>query len=415
MIRSLILSLLLVAFSQKALASKETPTQIRPPNQASLLFYRAVENGNFDMMRLYLNKGANINCDNCFQGVGGEYHPSAHYTPLMYTALSRERASIFKFLIENGAAINFQNSKGVTALMLASDGWNIEKIKILVESGADVRLKDKRGEDALTYLLRGFLVFGNEYERSFRDQNLNSMVEYMLNNGASINNQNHEGLSPLMLVSADCGGLYSPSLVATKLLLSLGANPNLKTKSGDTALMIVEKIAVQSPQGSTCNKVYAVLSDSNSYRTSNSANIKPSEITSKPTSTSTADNANYSMYSGNYSGNYSGDDNGTFRFTVGQDGSINLSGISSKTNQPFSGNGKINKDGSLGIPLGNISTGATFQGSINPKSGTLYGTWKNAELAGNFSGSKQVQEGSNPLESIGSLLDGLGKVLRQQR
>ena len=99
--------------------------------------------------------------------------------------------------------------------------------------------------------------------------------------------------------------------------------------------------------------------------------------------------------------------------TVGQDGSIKLSGKSFQSNQPFTGSGKMNNDGSLGITLGNVSTGATFQGSINPKSGALYGTWKNAALAGNFSGSKQGQEGS-PLEAIGGLLDGLGKVLGQQ-
>lgn len=361
-----------------------------PPSEESVRFCRAVLSGNFDMARLYLNKGADINCENCSQYSGS-------YTPLMHSV---SRMGFAKFLIENGANVNYQNIDGVSALMLASQARQIETITMLVANGADASLKDHNGHDALFYLMGQFYVSQDP-----------PLVRYLHSNGASINQQGNDGISPLMFWASRCDA------EATKLFLSLGADPNLKTKLGETALMLVEKIAVNSSQGSTCNQTYSILSEPERYMaTSSSRPIATGIPTSNNThSTPSAGTANsvYSTYAGNYAGNYGGDDNGPFQVTVEQDGNIKLAGKSLRNNQAFTGNGKMNRDGSLGISLGNISTGATFQGSINPKTGALYGTWKNGEQAGNFSGSRQTAQtqAANPIEAIGGLLNVLNKVL----
>lgn len=180
---------------------------------------------------------------------------------------------------------------------------------------------------------------------------------------------------------------------------------------------------MQSKQGSTCNQTYALLSDTTRYTASQPDNTAPSDSAQspapalgKPMSTSpTNTNTDYGVYVGNYSGKYSGDDSGSFQIIIEQNGTIKLNGKSQINNQAFTGVGKMNSDGSLGITLGSVSTGATFQGSINPKTGGLYGTWRNGEEAGNFSGSKQTGQtqaaGNNPIEAIGGLLNVLNKAL----
>lgn len=390
--------------SAPAKAARTTTPQIAqtkaPPSEESVRFYQAVLYRNWDMARLYLSKGADINCDNCSHD---------NLTPLMNRSADPLIEDV-KFLIENGANINQQNANGITSLMLASRAWSTETITLLVENGADASLKDRNGNDALFYLMNVYGL-GQGWWVANNGGQFISLVRYLLSKGASINQQGSDGISPLILLAARC---YPE---ATKQFLSLGADPNLKTKLGNTALMAVEKAAINSPQGSACNQTYSILSEPERYMATSSS--RPTAIgipTSNNThSTPSAGTANsvYSTYAGNYAGNYGGDDDGTFQVTVEQDGNIKLAGKSLRNNQAFTGNGKMNSDGSLGITLGSTSTGATFQGSINPKTGGLYGTWKNGEQAGNFSGSKQTgqTQAANPIEAIGGLLNVLNKAL----
>lgn len=364
-----------------------------PPSEGSVRFYQAIQNGNLDMARLYLSKGADINCDNCSQD---------NLTPLMNRSAGYPIEHV-KFLIENGANINQQKANGITALMLAAGSGTTGTITLLIENGADVSLTDQNGNDALFYSMRVF-GFWQAWRENDNSNQSALLIKYLISKGASINQQGSDGISPLMFLASRC---YPEAI---KLFLSLGADPNLKTKLGETALMIAEKTAVNSAQGSTCNQTYSVLSDPERYRAASSTS-PPTPSVGIPASNNAPSNRVYSTYAGNYSGNYSGDDNGSFQVTVEQDGNIKLTGKSLRNNQAFTGNGKMNSDGSLGITLGNISTGATFQGSINPKTGGLYGTWKNGEQAGNFSGSKQTAQASNPIEAIGGLLNVLNKAL----
>lgn len=207
--------------------------------------------------------------------------------------------------------------------------------------------------------------------------------------------------------------LYSCADFSVETLLANKADPTIKNKLGETALDIAIGKATRSGQNSYCNNTVKILQNPQQVQQVSSVRSNSQASPNNGIPSSTSQNTGANAYAGNYSGNYGGDDNGPFQVTVEQDGNIKLAGKSLRNNQAFTGNGKMNRNGSLGISLGNISTGATFQGSINPKTGALYGTWKNGGQAGNFSGSRQTAQtqAANPIEAIGGLLNVLNKVL----
>ena len=52
-------------------------------------------------------------------------------------------------LLSNGAAINYQNRYGNTALHIAAKKGNFEVVKALVEKGANTTIKNNDGKTAL--------------------------------------------------------------------------------------------------------------------------------------------------------------------------------------------------------------------------------------------------------------------------
>ena len=95
---------------------------------------------------------------------------------------------IIKFLIENGADVNFQTedgwtSYGWTALMSAVEQGNIEISKLLIENGADVNLQNENGWSALKYAIK---------QRNIEISKL------LIDNGADVNLQNSNGNTILM-------------------------------------------------------------------------------------------------------------------------------------------------------------------------------------------------------------------------
>lgn len=383
--------------------SAPTKATLPPPSKATLGFYQAALNANYDMMELYLSQGADISCRNCDQ----EGNTPLHRALSPYgSAYQRVR-----WLVEHGADVNVANTNGKTPLMLSvpvsfggianSDDAKSQMMKLLLDNGAKASVRDIAGNTLLAYLST---VEDGRYNKNTKRAYtliLNSLVEQ----GVDVNTINNLGETSLMTAANDCADYSVETLLAYK------ADPTIKSKLGKTALdMAIEK-ATRTGQNSSCNNTVKILQSARQVRQDSPMSAAPQESTYS-SSAPVPDNMGNSGYTGNYSGTFTGDDNGTLQVAVGQDGNIRLVGKSRGTNQTFTGNGKINRDGSLGITLGSISTGATFQGSINPKTGAMYGTWKNSGLAGNFSGNKQTQS-SNPLEAIGTALDGLSKILAQ--
>ena len=83
-----------------------------------------------------------------------------------------------KFLMENGADVNTQNEKGITALMLASRFGHIETVKFLIEKGANVNIRDTHDKSAFLYA---------------RDNNNKDIQMLLLKQGASARPINNRG------------------------------------------------------------------------------------------------------------------------------------------------------------------------------------------------------------------------------
>ena len=101
------------------------------------LMISSMMKGNFNIVKLLLDKGADPNI--------GNYGSTA----LVY-AIQRRNDNIVRLLLDRGADPNLRaHKKWRTALMVASRKGNIEIVKILLEHGADINISDSSGDTAL--------------------------------------------------------------------------------------------------------------------------------------------------------------------------------------------------------------------------------------------------------------------------
>ena len=140
--------------------------QFIPKDGISKALIIATRQGYFDVVKLLIEKGADINAtDSC----GG-------YTALM-EACSCGHFDIAKLLIENGADVNVKDVMfGDTALTLANNKNRSEKdcikvMKLLIENGADTEVENK--------LTRTVLLQAAIEDRV-------DIVKFLIKNGANI-------------------------------------------------------------------------------------------------------------------------------------------------------------------------------------------------------------------------------------
>ncbi len=122
------------------------------------------------------------------------------------------------------------NSFGDTALMYAAAHGNIQTMKLLLAKGADVNLADapesaqvKNGPIALGSLTPLLLAAPSAGAPA---------VRLLLDAGAKVNVQDVRGMTPIMLAI----GTDRPDIGVIRMLLERGADKNIKSKAGETAL-----------------------------------------------------------------------------------------------------------------------------------------------------------------------------------
>lgn len=242
-----------VVRTNKAPAIKQV--LLPPPSKASMGFYQAALNANYDMMEVYLQQGADINCLNCNR----DYQWTA-----LYRALAINGAWNFQladWLIQRGADINIPATSGQatgSTLVMAAAGFsnvpNYSALDNLVKRGADVKAVDSTGRTALHYIREWNFInsmpIGNNTSREFL-----AFVDLLVGHGIDVNWQDKSGATALMNATNYC----SPG--AVKLLISYGAGTALKDKLGKTAMDIAMDRATQSGQNSPCNEVIKILSN----------------------------------------------------------------------------------------------------------------------------------------------------------
>jgi ankyrin repeat protein len=111
---------------------------IRDVNNNTAL-HLAAASGSVDIIKLLLDKGMSVNLTNTTGST--PLHISAEFGHLEST----------KVLFERGAAINNTNKYGNTPLMRAAHNYKLETFRYLTEIGADINVRDANNNTALHY------------------------------------------------------------------------------------------------------------------------------------------------------------------------------------------------------------------------------------------------------------------------
>ncbi len=166
-------------------------------------FLQAVKEGNVEKAAGLLDRKADANaCDD--NGVPALMHSIEGQTEMA------------RFLLENGAYVDIEDSNGRTPLMKASADGCLEMAELFVEYGADVNAKDSAG---MTPLMHSSL------------QNQTDTARFLLENGADVNARDNGGETALI------GAAGQGHIETVNLLIEKGADVNAKDAIGATAAM----------------------------------------------------------------------------------------------------------------------------------------------------------------------------------
>ena len=121
------------------------------------------------------------------------------YDPDKRTALINAsffgNVEIARWLIENGAEINYQDKNGLTALHFAAQEKKLAIVNLLIENRADPNLKDKHGNSPLWTAI--FCARG-DFE----------ITKALIRSGADVESENNYGKSPCDLGVSMYGGKF---------------------------------------------------------------------------------------------------------------------------------------------------------------------------------------------------------------
>ena len=127
---------------------------------------------------------------------------------------------ILELLLSYGANPDIQNNRGKTALIKGAEVNARYEVKVLVKNHANLDIQDVRGNTALIYC-----IFHNK----------DYILEELIGGGADLDIQNSDGLTVLHVCVAISKRRNRDTSRHIKLLISNGANPNIRDVDGDIA------------------------------------------------------------------------------------------------------------------------------------------------------------------------------------
>ena len=189
-------------FSKEKIESLLIEYNINPSDDAVI---SSVHSGEFQIIKLLLSKGGNINSKD-----------KAGNTLLM-RCLSMKRLDVIKFLLEKGCEKTGKNNIGDTPFLLSlSHSMNEDIPLYLLENGFDVLSKNSNGENAL---LRAC------------SKNFETVIKKLLDYpGINVDQKSNFGETALMRAVVHC------SKEISELILAKGCNINVKDSQGNTPL-----------------------------------------------------------------------------------------------------------------------------------------------------------------------------------
>jgi len=185
------------------------PIYISPKmgQRLSTEIFEATESGNVEKLKVILGKIRNVDVRN----QGGD-------TPLMVASSKGDKAMV-RLLLQNNADPNAKNNTENTPLIIASGYGHTKVVRLLLQYEADPSIQNKYGNTALSLA------------SASRHRDVVSLITKR-SEPSHLNIQNVKGETALF-IAVDRG--YED--IVEVLLLS-GADPDLRTKRGDTALMV---------------------------------------------------------------------------------------------------------------------------------------------------------------------------------
>ena len=187
--------------------------------------YKAIERGNFDMVKYLIEKGADVNAEWMPKKVAFELRKKI---PL-HIAIEKEEFLIMKHLLQKGVQIEATSEYGGnTALHIAIKSTdNPVFVTNLIEFGADVNSVNQYKQTPLHFaVMLNCPVMNNKLEA----------VKILLSNGANINTKTRKESQSSLHIASKNGHIDM-----VKYLIEKGASINDADISGDTPLDIAMK------------------------------------------------------------------------------------------------------------------------------------------------------------------------------
>lgn len=199
------------------LISKGADLNARSKQGRSALLIAAATQGSSEIVKLMLDKGADLK----------KADADPPISPLSGAVLADDLASV-RLLLDRGAEVH--GPAGGFGLIMAASNGNVEIMKLFMAKGVPVDVQTppvtgpgvKNGPIALgsfTPLILAVSYGGPD------------AVKLLLDAKANVNAQDVRGMTPLMLALA----LDHPDLRVVRMLVEHGADPNIKSKAGESA------------------------------------------------------------------------------------------------------------------------------------------------------------------------------------
>lgn len=197
-------------YDEISLVINEQDKDATDNNGRTALMYAVHYNPEPKIVKMLIDYGYSVNAVDYY----GE-------TVLMH-AMYLNNLDTIKILLENGAEVNASSEEGAyrTALMVASQYSNkLPLFHLLLNHGARIDAEDIFGNTAFFYACR--------YNDNFQ------VVQFLLEQGADINQSNRSKITPLMLATLNA----TNGLPIVTLLLKEGANVHAYDETLNTALI----------------------------------------------------------------------------------------------------------------------------------------------------------------------------------